>query len=75
MIRFQAATKSLVRLEILDILGRSVKVLTDEQKNAGSHSVNWDGKDERGQSVNAGVYLVRLKAAERIMVKKIILMR
>ena len=50
------------RLEVVDVLGRTVRVLHDGEQDAGSHTVLWDGHHASGQPVAAGTYLVRLVA-------------
>ncbi|MCP4709513.1 MAG: S8 family serine peptidase [Planctomycetes bacterium] len=49
-------------LSIYDISGRRVKMLiANEQRGAGSHSIQWDGHNEAGLAVNSGIYLYRLE--------------
>jgi hypothetical protein len=50
------------RLTVFDVLGRVTVVLADRFAPAGNHAVRWDGLDERGNVVPAGVYFVRLDA-------------
>ncbi|HET9327511.1 MAG TPA: FlgD immunoglobulin-like domain containing protein [Candidatus Eisenbacteria bacterium] len=54
-----------VDLRVHDLAGRQVKALATGRFTSGPHSVAWDGRDSRGSRVSAGVYFVRLKAAER----------
>lgn len=51
-----------VKLSIYNILGQKVKVLIDEYQSAGYRTVTWDGKDDQGQKVSAGVYFYRIEA-------------
>ena len=44
-------------------------------REAGSHSVLWDGRDESGEPLPSGVYLYRLRAGEVVQARKIILLR
>ena len=37
------------RLRIFDVSGRLVTTLLDESRNAGSHLVRWEGRDDRGR--------------------------
>ena len=47
---------------ILDLAGQKQRDLSFFSKNAsGTHSVRWDGLDDRGILVNPGIYLVRLE--------------
>ena len=38
-----------------------MKVLVNEELDAGTHHVMWDGMDENGKSVTSGIYFYRLK--------------
>jgi glucose/arabinose dehydrogenase len=50
------------RVEIFDTQGRRVRTLADVRFAVGAERLTWDGADERGAHVPAGVYLVRLSA-------------
>jgi photosystem II stability/assembly factor-like uncharacterized protein len=52
-----------VRLAIFDVTGRRVRTLRDGPAPAGPSRVAWDGRDEAGRAVAAGVYFARLEAA------------
>jgi len=58
---FRTDADANVRLAIYDILGQCVRTLAERRMEAGSHSVVWDGADERGRAVASGVYVVRLE--------------
>ena len=55
-----------VRLEVIDLAGRLIRTLVNQDLSSGSHEVSWDGRDERGQRVRAGVYLTTARAGNRI---------
>ena len=61
-LRFDLPVPAEVNLSIYDVLGRRVAGLVHEKKNAGVHFVRWNGVDENGRRVAAGVYLYRLQA-------------
>ncbi len=50
-----------VELSIYNVAGQKVRTLVNERQAAGYRSVNWDGKNDTGEAVNAGVYFYRLK--------------
>ncbi|WP_158705038.1 S8 family serine peptidase [Salinibacter altiplanensis] len=58
------------RLEVYDIMGRRVTVLSDGSERAGVHRVQWSG-----QTVASGVYFVRLEAEQATRVKKMTVVR
>ncbi|MDT8323366.1 MAG: VIT domain-containing protein [Bacteroidota bacterium] len=59
-IPFTLTQSAPVHIVITDVLGRVVRVLTDGDRAAGRHSVQWDGRDAFGAQVTPGVYFVRL---------------
>ncbi|NOX87890.1 MAG: T9SS type A sorting domain-containing protein [Calditrichaeota bacterium] len=75
VIPFAIPEQATVRLEIFDIMGRSVKELVNKKYAAGKYSVVWDGKDARGRPTASGLYFCRLKANNRLLVRKIIKMQ
>jgi PKD repeat protein len=62
-ISFYLPEASPVKVEIYDILGRSVKILLEDNLNAGVNSVRWDGTDASGRHVGSGQYIYRISAA------------
>ncbi len=64
-----------VRIEVLNVLGQSVRTLVDEYKAAGDYSVLWDGRDNSQQSVASGIYLYRISAGEFTETRKMVLMK
>jgi agmatine/peptidylarginine deiminase len=52
-----------VRLEVIDVAGRRVRTLAAGALPGGPHVFEWDGRDDAGRSVAAGVYYFRLRAA------------
>ena len=57
-------------LTVYDVLGRWVRQLWQGPLGAGSHRFSWDGRDEAGKAVAAGVYLYRVEVDGQIEAKK-----
>lgn len=51
--------------------GRLVKALMDEHKPIGSYTVTWDGRNENGEIVASGIYLVRVNGKSVKTVEKV----
>jgi hypothetical protein len=64
-----------VTLAVYNILGQKVKTLINEHQSAGLKSVRWDGKDDSGNQVSAGVYFYSIKADNFTQTKKMILLK
>jgi len=72
-IRFEVPRRSDVRLRVHDLRGRVVKTLVNTAFEAGTHSVNWEGRSDDGGVVAAGVYFVRLEDGRDVRTAKLVL--
>jgi len=52
-----AATR--LRVRVLDVRGAVVRTLADGRVGAGAATLHWDGRDDAGRPVAAGVYFIR----------------
>ncbi len=77
VISFELPTAAQVSVKIYDLMGREVRTLLDgKQLDSGRHSVTWDGNDQVGRGVAAGVYIYSLESqAGTVARKKLILVR
>ena len=65
-IAFGLESPATVSVDIYDVQGRRVKSLVSgEPYTAGHHAVVWNGRDERGQPVNSGVFFYRVQYGSR----------
>ena len=62
-IRFGLSEHATVKLSIYDITGQRVRLLTQGDRDAGSHTVLWDSCDDGGLQVASGVYFYTLEAS------------
>lgn len=74
-ITFQIPNEDRVTLIIYDASGRIVRTLINEHRPAGSHTIQWDGKDNIGMPVVSGVYFYQMKSGMKVLNKKMILLR
>jgi uncharacterized repeat protein (TIGR01451 family) len=63
-LRFSLAQAGPADLVIYSVSGRQVRVLSHGVREPGEYSVEWDGRDDGGSAVAAGVYYVRLTTAQ-----------
>jgi alpha-N-arabinofuranosidase len=71
-IRFETEKPEHVRLTILDISGREVITLVDQNLQPGSHKVAWDGLNAGQISVGKGLYFYELSTPTGRVVKKMV---
>jgi hypothetical protein len=55
--------KGNVRLCIYNVLGEEIRSLWNGQKQAGHHTITWDGLDNKGRTVAGGIYLCRIETS------------
>ena len=73
-IRFTvAAQQDRVTIRIVDMQGRLVRTLIDNNLAAGTYSIRWDGRNEAGAPVSSGVYLCSMRAGNFRAVRKLVL--
>ena len=60
-IAFEIPFTGMVSLTLFDVLGRQVIMLESATLYAGTHRVNWNGKNADGVDVSSGVYICRLQ--------------
>lgn len=70
MIKFNIKEKQFVSLVVYNVLGKVVSVLINEEKNAGTHEINFNGVD-----LSSGVYFYKIQAGEFTSTKKMILLK
>ncbi len=64
-----------VVLTIYDVEGRSVRRLVDENVTFGRTDVTWDGRNDNGTTVGSGVYFYRLKAGNKVLTRKLTVLK
>jgi len=64
-----------VKLVIYDLSGKEVNVLVQNTFAPGKYKVMWNGKDQYGQSVSAGMYIYQIEAGDFRNTKKLILLK
>jgi FlgD Ig-like domain len=69
-IKFQLPKNSLVSIKVYDQIGNEIATLINEEKTAGSHIVQWNGKNSQGTTVASGVYFYKISAGNYIATYK-----
>jgi hypothetical protein len=74
-IEFTLPETGITSLVIYNIAGQKVRRLIAELMTAGKHTVVWDGKDESGLAVSAGIYFARLTCGVMTTTGKMVLIK
>jgi hypothetical protein len=72
---YQLPAAGAIALAVHDVRGRLIATLASGDHAAGPHTAPWDGRDDHGRQVPAGIYLVRLSGAgENVQSTKVVLL-
>ncbi|MCC6653357.1 MAG: hypothetical protein IT348_19555 [Candidatus Eisenbacteria bacterium] len=61
-LRFGLSSAGRVSLALYDAGGRRVRTLVSGSLEAGEHAIRWDGRDDGGRPVAAGLYFAKLES-------------
>jgi hypothetical protein len=74
ILSFELAQAAEATLELFDIHGRRLRTLLRGELEAGLHAVPFDGRDAGGRRLGAGLYLIRLRAAETVRTRRMLVL-
>jgi hypothetical protein len=74
-VSFSLVAEGPVSIEVVDATGRIVRRLLDGPHPAGDYSLKWDGRDDAGRELPAGVYFTHVTTAERTTTGRVALAR
>lgn len=60
---YDVALRGSVTLTVYDVLGREVRTLVNDLREAGRHEVRWDGRTDAGVQAPSGMYIVQVRSA------------
>ena len=61
-IGFVLPRAGMTEIVVYDVGGRLIRTLLKQEREAGAHTVEWDGLDDSGERVAGGVYFYQLNA-------------
>ena len=64
-----------MKLEIVNLLGQTVRTLVNEKMQSGFQTVVWNGLTSNGKKAESGVYLFKLTVNDQTQTRKMILMK
>tara|TARA_B100000497_G_C7644834_1_gene387711 strand:+ start:919 stop:1350 length:432 start_codon:yes stop_codon:yes gene_type:complete len=74
-LRYDLSEDAFVRITVFDILGNIVRTFPYTNQYSGSKLVQWDARNNQGESVSAGVYIYKIQAGDLSQTKKMILLK
>jgi hypothetical protein len=74
-ISFVAPKRGRMTLRIYNVRGELVRTLHDGMIEAGTHTREWNGRDDRGSMAASGIYLYKLDGFGKTLTKKMALLK
>ncbi len=71
-IPFSLQKEGWVQLTVFNSLGQRIRTLVQGRRQPGVHQAKWDGCDDHGQPVAAGLYLYRLDAGGQSLTRRML---
>jgi len=66
---------AMVNITVFDMMGRVVRTLVNGQQSAGYKSLQWNGTNNSGHPISAGLYIYTIQAGEFSQTRKMILLK
>ncbi len=74
-IEYELSKPGTIDVKIFDVSGKLIRNLTHDFQETGAHTVQWNGKDDRGKQLSAGLYFYQVQFGRDIITKKLILIK
>jgi hypothetical protein len=74
-VSFTLARESPVEIRVYDAGGRLVRGVMSGALQPGEHSIDWDGRDDAGRELAAGVYFLRVTRPEGDSTRRVAMLR
>jgi arylsulfatase A-like enzyme len=75
VIEYWLPERSHTEIHVYDLKGQSIRTLVNSSRSAGRHRIEWDGRNNAGQLVSSGQYLIRIVADDFEYVRKATLLK
>jgi len=75
VISYKLQQDSEVEINILNLQGQLLTTLEKTHQNAGVHQVIWNGTNDSGRPLSAGLYFYQLRSGKSVQTKKMFLLR
>jgi len=74
-IGFDLVQPGMVDLRVYNVAGQEVRTLATKFFPAGSHSMEWDGRDALGNQLPSGVYFYQLRSGNFVEKRKMVMLK
>jgi hypothetical protein len=74
-IEYNLKSSTQVSIIIYDVQGKQVRLLSNDHRQAGTHTIKWDGLNENGSQIPSGIYFIRISAGNETLNHRIVMMK
>lgn len=74
-IRFMVPHRAEISLKVFNVLGQEIVELTNQEYLPGTHTLQWNGKNNSGTRVASGFYIYQLKTEDVVKSRKMLLLK
>lgn len=74
-ISYKLQTAIHTEVSVYNLKGQKVRTLYSGSASGGDHNLTWNGKDDQGRDLAAGIYLIRLQAGKQSSIVKAVLQK
>ena len=74
-IKYKVLKRNMVNINIYNLKGIFIKSLVSEHKDVGDYTISWNGKNDKGMDVTAGIYLYTIESKGTEVTKKLIFLK
>ena len=74
-IQYNLDVEQNISIDIYNILGQRVNKLFDQRMIAGYHSIQWNGRDNKGTMLGSGIYFIKISTKNASYVGKVSLIK
>lgn len=64
-----------VSLKVYNVRGQLVATLFDGTRGPGYHTFQWDGVNNRGETVSSGIYFARMLSGRKVLTRKMVMLK
>lgn len=71
-IKFTIPTRTKIEVSLYNLTGQLIRKLTEETKEAGTHTILWDGKTKNQNVAPSGVYFIKFTAGDMTTFRRLV---
>lgn len=74
-IKYGLPARSSVRISVYNIFGQKVRTIKEAIEDSGYYSVNWDGRDDKGDLLASGMYFYVFASDDNYITRKMLFLK